>query len=98
MAIGVPGESISGKSAAGAVHIIYGSEDGLTSAGDQLWHQNQSGAAGSAENGDRFGSALAWGDFDGDGFDDLAVAAIAKASAATAMPDRCTCFMAALRD
>ena len=39
---------------------------------DQLWHQDQWGVSGGVEIGDRFGAALAVGDFDGDGFDDLA--------------------------
>ena len=73
LAVGVPSEAIGEIAGAGAVNIIYGSDDGLTDAGNQLWHQNSDGIVGAAEEGDSFGAALASGDFNGDGFDDLAV-------------------------
>jgi hypothetical protein len=59
LAAGVPYESISGASQAGAVNVIYGSEVGLIPAGDELWYQGASGVQGTAESGDRFGYALA---------------------------------------
>lgn len=58
---------------AGAVNVIYGGNNGLRPAGDQVWHQGTPGIADSPEGDDGFGHALAVGDFDGDGFDDLAV-------------------------
>ena len=58
---------------AGAVNILYGSASGLTAAGNQFWTQDNPGILERAEAGDLFGSALATGDFDGDGFADLAV-------------------------
>lgn len=72
LAIGVPGESISGADNAGAVNVMYGSAAGITASGDHLWYQSRLGT-GSDEAGDRFGASLAVGDFDGDGCDDLAV-------------------------
>ena len=72
LAVGAPGENVGGKRDAGAVHVLYGSASGPT-ARDQVWHQNRKGIKGSAERGDRFGEALASGDFDGDGYADLAV-------------------------
>jgi len=79
LAIGVPGESVNGQANAGAVVIIYGSSDGLTTGGNafppQLWTQDTSGVLDLAEQGDQFGYALASGDFDGDGRGDLAVGA-----------------------
>jgi hypothetical protein len=73
LAIGVPRENIGRMRDAGAVNVIYGAVGGLTSAGDEMWHQNTGGIRGASEIGDRFGSALAAGDFNGDAVDDLAV-------------------------
>jgi hypothetical protein len=73
LAIGVPGESIGGRSEAGAVQVLYGTAAGLRAAGDQLWHQGTAGVPGANESGDRFGWSLAVGDFEGDGYADLAI-------------------------
>jgi len=73
LAIGVPGEDIGAIANAGAVNVIYGSLSGLGHIGNQIWHQNTHGIVGVSEANDRFGSALAAGDFDSDGFTDLAV-------------------------
>jgi hypothetical protein len=74
LAIGVPGGMISGLPEAGVVIVIYGRQQGL-SAVDDLWSQNARGIKGFASANDRFGGALAIGDFDGDGAGDLAVGA-----------------------
>jgi hypothetical protein len=73
LAVGVPGESIGGAVQAGAVNVLYGSSSGLSSTGSQFWTQDTSGIEDSAETSDNFGWTLAVGDFNGDGFDDLAV-------------------------
>ncbi len=73
LAVGVPGETVGSVTGAGAVNVIYGAGDGLSPSGDDLWHQNIPGVNGQSESGDRFGEALAAGDFNNDGFDDLAV-------------------------
>lgn len=73
LAIGIPGESIGELSAAGAVQVLYGSVHGLSDDGNQLWHQDVEGIQGQAEAQDKFGSAVASGDFNGDGIDDLAI-------------------------
>jgi hypothetical protein len=73
LAVGVSGEGIGSIGNAGAVNLLYGSRHGLTATGDQIWHQNSRNVQGSSEAGDRFGSSLAAGDFNGDGRDDLAV-------------------------
>jgi len=76
LAAGVPGEDIGTAVDGGAVHVLYGSDpSGLQATGNQLWHQGSPGIAGAVESGDRFGAALASGDFDGDGYADLAVGA-----------------------
>ncbi len=72
LAVGIPNESIRGRAQVGAVQVLYGSPRGLT-AKDQIWHQGKRGVPGRNEAGDMFGSALAVGDFDADGFVDLAV-------------------------
>ena len=73
LAIGVPFEDIGGIGFAGAVNVIYGGPDGLAASGNQIWHQDRDGILGGAEDADLFGQALATGDFNNDGFDDLAV-------------------------
>ncbi|MCF6156688.1 MAG: hypothetical protein E3K36_15960 [Candidatus Brocadia sp.] len=73
LVVGVPGEDIAGTVGAGAVNVLYGSASGLSSTDNQIWHQNSPGIRGTVELFDAFGSALAAGDFNGDGFDDLAV-------------------------
>ena len=73
LAIGVRGESVGALARAGAASLIYGSGSGLTAVGNQLWHQNIAGVQGVAAPDDSFASALAGGDFNGDGFDDLAI-------------------------
>ena len=73
LAIGVPDESIGGVSEVGATNVIYGTSNGLNATGDQLWHQGLDDVQDFAETGDRFGFALEAADFDGDGFDDLAI-------------------------
>lgn len=76
LAIGVPKEDIGNIRDAGAVNVIYGSNGtGLTSRGNQLWHQGVRGVKGKAEAGDLFGNSIAAGDFNGDGYDDLAIGA-----------------------
>jgi hypothetical protein len=73
LAIGTPAADDSGSTDSGAVHVLYGSSSGLTDAGDQLWHQDVSGIEGVAEASDYMGDALTVGDFNCDGYDDLAI-------------------------
>jgi FG-GAP repeat len=73
LAVGVPDEDIGAASGAGAVNVLYGTASGLSSAGNQFWNQDSQGIQDLSEDGDSFGEALAAGDFDGDGFTDLAI-------------------------
>jgi hypothetical protein len=75
LAIGVPGEDVGAIADAGAVNVIYGKSaaSGLIAAGNQLWHQDSPGIEDVAEAGDKFGYALAAGNFNGDARDDLAI-------------------------
>ncbi len=71
LAIGTPGEDVGGTSNAGAVFVLNGSAAGLT-AGVALDAQD---AGEPVHAGAVFGSVLTTGDFDGDGFSDLAIGA-----------------------
>jgi hypothetical protein len=78
LAIGVPGEDIGPHVNTGIVHIVYGSNGGLappafvfSAAHCTYWPPNGNVSGNAA--GLRFGETLAWGDFNADGVDDLAV-------------------------
>jgi hypothetical protein len=73
LAIGVPYEGLGAIGVAGAVNVIYGSDIGLMEAGDQFWSQGTPDVEDQAEGADSFGSAVAGGDFNGDGFTDLVI-------------------------
>jgi hypothetical protein len=73
IAVGAPGESVGNIVSAGAVNVLFGSGGGLSGTGSQLFHQDVGSIGSNAEVNDSFGEALAVGDFDDDGFDDLAV-------------------------
>lgn len=71
LAVGAPDEDIGSISDAGAVTVLYGTASGLSGNGSQLFTQ----VGGAIETQDFFGSALAAGDFNHDGFADLAASA-----------------------
>lgn len=83
LVIGAPGETIesSNKISAGAVNVIYGSSAGLVPVVDeggllienQVWTQDTANVEGVAQSGARFGHSLTTGDFNDDGYDDLAI-------------------------
>jgi hypothetical protein len=75
LAVGAPFESIGGIVAGGAVNVLYGTPTGLAGGGSQLFTQDSAAVGGAAEEGDAFGRSLAVGDFNQDGFADLAVGA-----------------------
>jgi hypothetical protein len=82
LAIGAPGEDLDTVAgtmiAAGAVNILYGSSNGLSATSprpDQFWTQDSPDVNDKVEQFDNFGFSLASADFNGDGFDDLAIGA-----------------------
>ena len=73
--VGVQAEDFGGVEDAGAFHLIYGSHDGVTTSGAQLWTQDSAGIAGEAESGDNLGWLFATGDFGRSNHGDVAISA-----------------------
>jgi hypothetical protein len=73
LAVGLPTEDYLGALDAGIVQVHYGYSTGLPVAGDTYFARSTTGVPGDVEAWQRFGWSLACADFDGDGFDDLAV-------------------------
>jgi hypothetical protein len=78
LAAGAGQEDVGGVVDAGAVHVIYGSANGLTGSGDDFFTQNTRGISDKAEEADCFGCTTGGGDLNGDGFADLLVGAQAE--------------------
>jgi len=70
LVFGAPGFPISGFAEAGRVFVVDHSGGGWSLT---FWDQETTGVPGAAEDGDRLGEELATGDFDDDGFHDLAI-------------------------
>jgi hypothetical protein len=77
LAIGIPHDGVGSVSDAGSVSVMYGSAGGLQpdAPDDQLWNQDAADVEGTPAGGDRFGAAIVGGDFNADGFGDLAIGA-----------------------
>ncbi len=73
LAIGVPGENFLAQDDIGAAHVLYSSGSGVPDQAGDFWRQGSDGLPDTGEQSDSFGSALAAGDFNGDGFTDLAI-------------------------
>jgi hypothetical protein len=75
LAVGALNAAVGGVTQAGAVAVTYGSAGGANLARHTVLSQSSAGIPGIVEKGDRFGSSLAVGDFDGDGYSDLIIGA-----------------------
>ena len=78
LAVGTPAEDVGTVIDAGAVNVIYGSLGGLSATAviaDQMWTQNSTDIEDVVERIDWFGDSLSSADYNGDGRDDLAIAA-----------------------
>jgi hypothetical protein len=73
LVMGVPEKDVSTERSAGAVMVFYGRSIGLTSSPHQQFDQHTAGILDQIEKEDHFGTATAIGDYNGDGYDDLAV-------------------------
>ncbi|GGW41703.1 hypothetical protein GCM10010320_21870 [Streptomyces caelestis] len=73
VAFSASGAYVSGKQDAGQLVVLYGTKTGVSSAKRSVISQNTTGTPGTAESGDVFGADSAYADFNGDGYDDLAV-------------------------
>lgn len=73
LAVAAPTATVSGKTGAGFVAVLYGSKNGLNTTTRQVFSQNTAGVPGGAETDDEFGSALTTADVDRDGYADLMV-------------------------
>ncbi len=75
LAVGVPDQDTSAGPAAGIVNVFYGGPGALQLNSVQTIQAGVDGVAGTPGAGDIMGTALATGDFDGDGIADLAIGA-----------------------
>ncbi|MGB5038414.1 MAG: hypothetical protein WBQ66_17535 [Blastocatellia bacterium] len=81
LVVGSPGENIGVPpftfpiEDAGQINAIYGTTSFLSSTGNQAFDMRDIGVTGSPRDFDNFGAALASGDFNGDGYSDLAIGA-----------------------
>ncbi|MGA7304767.1 MAG: T9SS type A sorting domain-containing protein [Rhodothermales bacterium] len=73
LAIGAPEFLQTPRGTSGAVNVLYGSEDGLTNRQLQTWNEYRLDLDGIPLPFDYFGWDVCAGDYDGDGFDDLAI-------------------------
>jgi hypothetical protein len=73
LVVGIPFKDVGGDVAAGMIHVFFGSSSLITTTGDFQLSQDTSGIAGSSDPDDQFGESLAIGDFNDDGYGDIAV-------------------------
>lgn len=75
LAIGAPLEDIGSHVDAGSVTVLFGTAGGLSSYDAYFFRQGIGGVTGNPQTDEHFGHSLAAGDFNRDGFSDLAIGA-----------------------
>ncbi|HPG94930.1 MAG TPA: hypothetical protein PLR28_10285 [Dokdonella sp.] len=81
LAIGLPGQDMPGSpniESAGAVQVAYGSASGLSGTRDRVFTASNDGLGFTPDDSDQYGYALAGGDIDADGDDDLAIGVVLR--------------------
>ena len=73
LAIGIPGETTAGEANSGTAYIVYQGVGGLYPESVEAFYRGYNGLSGVPKANEQIGYALAAGDFNGDGVDDLAV-------------------------
>lgn len=73
LAVGAPGLPVATHPRAGGVFVLPASASGVASRGAQLVTAASPGVVGTPHDSEHFGDSVASGDFDGDGFADLAI-------------------------
>ena len=71
VAAGAPGEDVGAVSNAGAVTVLYGTANGISGTGSQMFGQDSAGLPGTSEENGYFGQILSLADVTGDGRADL---------------------------
>lgn len=91
--IGSPGERVGRNPRAGVVHVVPGSPGGLASGGTVRLVEGRSGLPGAPHPDNAFGWDLASGDFDGDGFGDVAISAVGERAGGASVAGAVTVVM-----
>ncbi|MFE9771335.1 VCBS repeat-containing protein [Streptomyces sp. NPDC005931] len=73
VAVSAQNAYVGGKSEAGQLVVLYGTSTGVSATRRHTLSQNTTGVPGTAEADDAFGTDAAYADFNGDGYDDIAV-------------------------
>jgi len=76
--VGAVGEDLGYDSDAGMLHVLQGRSTGVTTYGDKVIHQDTYGVPGSPEDDDMFAWTNTSGDFNADGYADVAVSVVGE--------------------
>src|SRR5262249_34142426 len=77
LVVGVPFDNVGSVSRCGLIDVFYGSRNTALGSGRiQEWNSNTPGIVHRCGQNDLFGTTVASGDFNGDGYDDVAIGVI----------------------